>query len=310
MNLHIFILSIIGEVSSIKKLHSGDLLIQTANASQTQALTRKIAFERTPTVGKSCSSAPQTKLKTGSNQTGENITKVADPPLTLWVPKTSVPSQTPPLIIPLHTNLQAVAVRVSISTLVTVCILPYNSSVENNDLKSPLQELAAQFILIGSLNDHSSLWGGGNVNSRGRQIEDLINDHSLCLLNIGNQTYFHFSGTSFHNLYLVLCSPSNVPNFASRTGTDLLENDSFPIFLAQIGATDISLKRPQQYLFCQADWKKFAEKSNITGEMVRHVDLNVVIHTVTETILFAADQSIPKSCQHFPKQRKSWRKKN
>ncbi|GBM48537.1 hypothetical protein AVEN_184561-1 [Araneus ventricosus] len=141
--------------------------------------------------------------------------------------------------------------------------IPSNSYADDNDLNSLFQELQAHFILIGDFNDLSLFWGSGNANSRGRQIEEPINDHSLCLLNKGNQTYFHFSGTFFHNLDLVLCSPSLAPYFAFRTGTDLLESDRFPIFLAQIEATDISLKRPQQYLFYLADWDKFAEKSYI-----------------------------------------------
>ncbi|GBN99149.1 hypothetical protein AVEN_247642-1 [Araneus ventricosus] len=44
--VHRFILSIVGEVFSIKKLSSGDLLIETANASQSQSFTHGHPFIR------------------------------------------------------------------------------------------------------------------------------------------------------------------------------------------------------------------------------------------------------------------------
>ncbi|GBO28074.1 hypothetical protein AVEN_95842-1 [Araneus ventricosus] len=99
----------------------------------------------------------------------------------------------PSYVITLHTNLQAVAVRVMLSNLVTVCTLYLlqSTNVNDRDIDRLVDELPTPFIIIGDLNGHSPLWGSMNTNPRGQQIEEFINIHSLCLLNNAKDTYFH-----------------------------------------------------------------------------------------------------------------------
>ncbi|GBM65242.1 hypothetical protein AVEN_239180-1 [Araneus ventricosus] len=96
-------------------------------------------------------------------------------------------------VITLHTNLQTVAIRVLLSNLVTVCTLylPPSTNVNDRDLDRLVDEWPTPFIIIGDFNGHNPLWGSKNTNPRGRQIEEFINTHSLCLLNNGENTYFH-----------------------------------------------------------------------------------------------------------------------
>ncbi|GFV58944.1 putative RNA-directed DNA polymerase from transposon X-element [Trichonephila clavipes] len=98
----------------------------------------------------------------------------------------------PSNVVTLHTSLQAVAVRIHVHSLVTVCCvyLPPNDVVPQVDLNHLVSQLPAPFILLGDFNGHSPLWGM-MIQTRGRQIEQLISDHCLCLLKNDEKTYFH-----------------------------------------------------------------------------------------------------------------------
>ena len=63
-------------------------------------------------------------------------------------------------IIPLNTNLQAVATRLWMGKWYTVCsiYLPH-IDVEKNDILNLLQQLPEPFLLLGDMNDRHHLWG-------------------------------------------------------------------------------------------------------------------------------------------------------
>ncbi|GFS93551.1 putative RNA-directed DNA polymerase from transposon X-element [Trichonephila clavipes] len=67
----------------------------------------------------------------------------------------------PSNVVTLHTSLQAVAVRIHVHSLVTVCCvyLPPNDVVPQVDLNLLVSQLPAPFILLGDFNGHSPLWG-------------------------------------------------------------------------------------------------------------------------------------------------------
>ncbi|GFX06658.1 hypothetical protein TNCV_382541 [Trichonephila clavipes] len=75
----------------------------------------------------------------------------------------------PSNVVTLHTSLQAVAVRIHVHSLVTVCCvyLPPNDVVPQVDLNHLVSQLPAPFILLGDFNGHSPLWGHDVTNSRG-----------------------------------------------------------------------------------------------------------------------------------------------
>ncbi|GFX95438.1 putative RNA-directed DNA polymerase from transposon X-element [Trichonephila clavipes] len=86
----------------------------------------------------------------------------------------------PSSALPLHTSLQAVAVRIHSTSLITVCCLyfPPNTVIHQHDLTNLVDQLPAPFVILGDFNGHSTLWGSAKTNPRGRQIEhDLYNSH-------------------------------------------------------------------------------------------------------------------------------------
>ncbi|GFX80419.1 RNA-directed DNA polymerase from mobile element jockey [Trichonephila clavipes] len=146
----------------------------------------------------------------------------------------------PSTVVTLHTSLQAVAVRIHIHSLVTVCCvyLPPNDVVPQVDLNYLVSQLPAPFILLGDFNGHSPLWGYDVTNSRGRQIEQLISDHCLCLLNNDEKTYFHAPTRTFHSLDLAICSPTLLPMLHFEVANDLHNSDHFPLLVSHNRAVD------------------------------------------------------------------------
>ncbi|GFV53288.1 putative RNA-directed DNA polymerase from transposon X-element [Trichonephila clavipes] len=142
----------------------------------------------------------------------------------------------PSNVVTLHTSLQAVAVRIHIHSLVTVCCvyLPPNDVVPQVDLNHLVSQLPAPFILLGDFNGHSPLWGHDVTNSRGRQIEQLISDHCLCLLNNDEKTYFHAPTRTFHSLDLAICSPTLLPMLNFEVANDLHNSDHFPLLVSHV----------------------------------------------------------------------------
>ena len=78
--------------------------------------------------------------------------------------------------------------------------LPPSITIDSNELDELIYQLPKPFILMGDFNDHSSLWGCRDTNVKGRQIEDIISEHNLCLL----MTYLHPAASSYSSLDLPL----------------------------------------------------------------------------------------------------------
>ncbi|GFV81160.1 putative RNA-directed DNA polymerase from transposon X-element [Trichonephila clavipes] len=202
----------------------------------------------------------------------------------------------PSNVVTLHTSLQAMAVRIHIHSLVTVCCvyLPANDVVPQVDLKQLVCQLPAPFILLGDFNGHNPLWGHNDTNSRGRQIEQLISDHCLCLLNNDEKTYFHAPTRTFHSLDLAICSPTLLLLLNFEVDKDLHNSVHFPLLVSHVDGAGTRVRPPTCH-FHRADWEKFTRLAVITGTMVQNRAVDDAVLNDTECIRNAADAAIPKT---------------
>src|ERR1044071_2090003 len=85
----------------------------------------------------------------------------------------------------LNTNLQAVAIRLSLHKIISVCsiYLPPNTPLDKAELSVLIDQLPRPAMLLGDFNAHNSLWGSSHMTPRGKQIEVIIGDQDLCFLN-------------------------------------------------------------------------------------------------------------------------------
>ena len=135
-----------------------------------------------------------------------------------------------------NTSLQATAVSISLTKKITICsvYLPPSIPIDCNELEELIDQLPKHFILMGDLNAHSSLLGCRDTNVKGRQMEDFISKHNLCLLNDRSHTYLHPATGSYSSLDLTICSPEVAPDFICKVNEDLHGSDHFPILVSEV----------------------------------------------------------------------------
>ncbi|GFU70745.1 putative RNA-directed DNA polymerase from transposon X-element [Trichonephila clavipes] len=213
----------------------------------------------------------------------------------------------PSSALPLHTSLQAVAVRIHSTSLITVCCLylPPNTVFHQHDLNNLVDQLPTPFIILGDFNGHSTLWGSTKTNPRGRQIEQVLSDHCLCLLNHEEPTYFHEPTRSFHTIDLAICSPSLLPHLNLSVEKNLYNSDHFPVILSH-DSDPAGKTFPPTYSYRRADWTLFTQLAVITDAMVKAESIDTTVQEVTNVLIAAADLSIPMSSSHSFKHYKPW----
>ena len=195
----------------------------------------------------------------------------------------------------LSTNLQAVAVRVSLHKTITFCniYLPPSVPIHKQQLVDLLEQLPKPFVLLGDLNGHSYLWGSDFSSSRGTLLEDLFNDFDLCILNDGSPTHFTTATGSFSCLDLSVCDPSLVLDFEWKVHDNLHGSDHFPVLLSPISAEPISL--PERFLFGRANWFLYSSKIESKLNESNVLKSNDPVQSLTSIILDCAKMSIPVS---------------
>ena len=142
--------------------------------------------------------------------------------------------------IPLTTNLQAVACRVSLFHDISLCSIyvPPHQSLASSELDNIIQQLKSPFIICGDFNAHSPLWGGINIDSKGKIIEKLLEQSNICLWNDDSATYLHPALGSFSSIDLSMCSPGIFLNYQWRVEEDQWGSDHFPILLFPLRRSD------------------------------------------------------------------------
>ena len=102
-----------------------------------------------------------------------------------------VNNSVPRSLIPLNTNLQAVAVKMTLHKPIHVCsiYLPPGDRFSIADVEHLISQLPKPFIIMVDFNSHSNVWGCRDTAQKGRIIEDVINRNNLLLYNNKSYTY-------------------------------------------------------------------------------------------------------------------------
>jgi len=167
----------------------------------------------------------------------------------------------------LTTNLQAVAIRLTLHVAVTLCSLyiPPSYNIQQRELDSLINQLPAPFIIMGDLNGHNPLWGSDDTNNKGKHIEDLLSDHRLCVFNDGSNTYLHPASGTYSAIDVSITDPQLLPDFKWSVHDDLCGSDHFPTILESITPSDQD--SVAHWKLDKADWGRFEALfgKNISG---------------------------------------------
>ena len=155
----------------------------------------------------------------------------------------------------MNTNLQAVAVKITLSFVFTICSIyaPPNKYIDIKDLEHLLSQMSEPVMLLGNFNSHNPLWGSAHLTPKGRVIENFISQNDLSLFNDGSPTFLHSGhGTATD---LSFASPTLFDRFTWEVHDDCCGRDHFPIILKS--KEDDNNTKQQRWKFKQADWTTF-----------------------------------------------------
>lgn len=204
-------------------------------------------------------------------------------------------SNVPHSKIDINTNLQAVAVKVTLSKVISICSIyvPPNSKLKQDDLETLILQIPQPFILVGDFNGHSELWGCNDKNEKGKILEEFILENDLCLLNNKTSTYLHPASGSYTSIDLSICHPSLFLDFDWSVCEDSHGSDHFPIIIKEIDQS-INENNPK-WNFTKANWDKFKCLCEQKINVVDFSQLDDPVLTFTNILLDIANECIPKS---------------
>ena len=204
----------------------------------------------------------------------------------------------------LNTNLQAVAVKITLSFVFTICSIyaPPNKCIDIKDLEHLLSQIQEPVMILGDFNSHNPLWGSDHLSPKGRVIESFISQNDLCLYNDGSSTFIHSGNGTYSAIDLSFASPTLFDRFSWDVHDDCSGSDHFPIILRAVENDDYT--KPRRWKFKQADWTTF--KTLCSLQLNEHsFESDDPVTDFSNILLEIADKTIPKS-SISSKPRKPW----
>ena len=197
--------------------------------------------------------------------------------------------------IPLDTNLQAVAVSLTLHRVITLCsiYIPPSSRLSPKDLDDLVPQLPSPFILLGDFNGHNILWGSKDINDKCKIVECFIHNHGLCLYKIKSPTHLHPATGTYTSLDLSICFPTLLLDYDWKVHDDLCGSDHFPILLNNIGpALDEPVSR---WKLNKANWAQFQTlcTTRLLEDTVRKAD--DPIESFASILINIAEETVPKT---------------
>ena len=216
-----------------------------------------------------------------------------------------VHSSCPQREIKLKTDLQAVAVSVTLEKEITLCsiYIPPSFALRPNHLNSLLQQLPSPFMLLGDFNGHNVLWGSKDNDPRGDLIEDVITQNDICLMNDKSNTFLDSGKGTLSALDLSLCHPSLYLDFDWSVCEDQHGSDHFPIVIESIKTLEED--HNPKWKLNKANWDLFhtlCDESLTTTSLSDSTDR---IADFTSSLIDISEKCIPKTSTN-PKKSNPW----
>ena len=136
-------------------------------------------------------------------------------------------------------------------------------------------------------------------------VTALVMNHPITILNDGSPTHYHIQTATFSTIDVTLCFSSRVDDFNYEVLSDNHTSDHYPV--------KISWKQPPTLLSpmpcfkpSQAKWTEFTELTLFENANIQQTPIDDVLRQIEQTIISAADNTIPKTSGHFSKPPVPW----
>jgi len=154
-------------------------------------------------------------------------------------------------------------------------------------LEDTLYNNQTPLLILGDLKGWHPAWGSPKTYSRGKTIQQFIDNTQLILLNDKSPTHFSTHNTYTH-IDLSLCSATLAPHAKWEILNDLHGSDHFPIVLKLIFKTIFILKK--------ANWEQYESLTHKHKEIFpTSVNVNKEAAQINKIILHSANISIPQT---------------
>ena len=199
--------------------------------------------------------------------------------------------------VPLQTSLQATAVKITLNKTITLCsvYLPPSMPLSSDGLQELVAQLPKPFLMVGDFNAHNTLWGCGDTDRKGRQLEEFISEQDLCICNDKSHTYLHPATGTYSALDLAICSPDLFLDFNWKVCDDLHGSDHFPIVISETGPS--VQERPRRWKLHKADWNLFQIRCEQSITPDAFSDCDDPTELFTSLVYAAAKEAILKPRQ-------------
>ena len=169
------------------------------------------------------------------------------------------------------------------------------SQLRKEELTAMIGSTTSPLVIGGDFNASNTIWGSKETNSKGKSVEDFIEDNGLVILNSGETTRYG-KRQSPSAIDLTVTSACLAADSIWEVGPDL-GSDHRPILL-RIGGADTEQEttvRPRRWKYEAADWLAFKVSCRIKTEKINsNQDIEALNRELTSCIMEAAEKMIPK----------------
>lgn len=155
-----------------------------------------------------------------------------------------------------------IAVRLLLKQPITLCsiYIPPSLNLNRSDLETLLLQLPPPFLVAGDFNAHGPLWDNGKISadSRGKDIETLLQNFPLYLLNDGSSTHYSTRQSS-SAIDLTLCHSRVATDFNWTVYEERCGSDHHPVIIEHLTGTNNRPDTLPKWKIDTANWAVFQQ---------------------------------------------------
>lgn len=205
--------------------------------------------------------------------------------------------------IDLDTNLEAIAVKVGPPFNLTIIntYLPPGQAIQASDIVHLINQVPQPRLLVGDINAHHPLWGSETFSARGLMFEEVLNECNLVVLNKTDPTHISVATGTLTSIDVACCSTEIIDQLDFSVLQDSYGSDHLPLLLTLPDTAHAIRTRPK-WKIEEADWETF----QTTVQFPLMPTATQQISSITQKILEAAEQTIPKTTGLVNKRAVPW----